>query len=137
MKNELVSTVVVQKTIHEVWEHWTNPVSIKIWNIPFDNWHCPNVENDLRNGGSFNFRMENADTKEGFNYTGIYARVVPLKYIKSICEDGRKNKVEFESSGSATIVRETFDPDSETPIETQQNFTDSILKNFKKFIEGI
>lgn len=137
MKNELMATVMVEKTLPEVWELWTNPHFIKMWNVPFDNWHCPSVLNNLTDGGSFNFRMENANTKEGFNYRGVYDRVIPMKCIESTCEDGRKNTVEFQASGTTTIIRETFEAESETPLEKQQNFTDAVLKKFKTFSEHL
>ncbi|UIR56757.1 SRPBCC domain-containing protein [Sphingobacterium sp. SRCM116780] len=134
-KNPLIATVLIEKPIYEIWQHWINSDSIKIWNIPFDHWHCPKVENDVRDGGAFFFRMESKDGKEGFDYSGVYSHILPLTYIESVGGDGRKNRVEFESVDNHTIIRETFEPDSETPLAIQQNFTDSVLKKFKDFME--
>ncbi|MGG5210584.1 SRPBCC domain-containing protein [Chryseobacterium sp. MIQD13] len=136
MKNPLIVSISVEKPIDEVWKHWTEENSIKIWNIPFDDWHCPKAENNLRDGGEFRYRMERIDGKEGFDYTGIYSKIIPLKSIESICDDGRKNLVEFQSLGDSVIIRETFEPEDRTPLDIQQNFTDSVLKRFKKFIEN-
>lgn len=137
MKKELISTIKVDKPIQDVWQHWIDPESIKVWNVPFDTWHCPMVENDVKNGGAFNFRMENASTKEGFNYIGVYEHIIPFESIVSTGDDGRKNKVAFQALGNATIICETFEPDTETAIEMQQKFTDAILLNFKKFMERV
>lgn len=133
--HNLVSTVLVTKPIDMVWQHWISPDSIKHWNIPFDDWHCPIVENKVCPGGTFFFRMERTDGQEGFDYKGIYDRVIPKQRIESTGDDGRKTTVEFEVAGNHTFIRETFEPDLETPLDMQQHFTDAVLERFKKFIE--
>ena len=133
---KLVSVVLVERPIEEVWEHWINPESIEQWNIPFEGWHCPSVINDFREGGGFDFRMEERANHEGFDYRGLYHRIIPLTYIESSSE-GRSCIVEFQAIDSNTIIRETFEPDTVTPLDIQQKFTDTVLLNFKKFVEKI
>ncbi|WP_175633858.1 SRPBCC domain-containing protein [Pedobacter ghigonis] len=135
MKKDLIATVLIEKPIDEVWNHWTNPLSIKIWNIPFEDWHCPKVINNLKDGGSFFFRMEHINGHDGFDYTGIYDKIIRYESIASTCNDGRRNLVEFQSSANNTIIKETFEPDKTTPLAVQQDFTDSVLKRFKRFVE--
>ncbi|RKO72725.1 activator of HSP90 ATPase [Sphingobacterium puteale] len=134
-RNTLVSVVLVERPIEDVWEHWTGAGSIKQWNIPFDDWHCPAVTNDFREGGNFNFRMERMEDGEGFDYRGVYDRIVPFEYIESTSA-GRNCIVEFQAIDNNTILRETFEPDKKTPLDLQQKFTDSVLINFKKFVES-
>ncbi|WP_454880067.1 SRPBCC domain-containing protein [Sphingobacterium detergens] len=134
-EKKLVSVILVEKPLEDVWEHWIGSASIKQWNIPFDDWHCPEVENDFREGGQFNFRMERRDDHEGFDYRGVYDRIIPLEYIEST-SGGRNCIVEFQAIDNNTIIRETFEPDAVTPLDLQQNFTDAVLVNFKKFVES-
>ncbi|WP_077435071.1 SRPBCC domain-containing protein [Sphingobacterium sp. CZ-UAM] len=134
-EKKLVSVVLVEKPLEDVWEHWIRSASIKQWNIPFDDWHCPEVENDFREGGQFNFRMERRIDHEGFDYVGIYECIIPFEYIESI-SGGRSCIVEFQAIDHNTIIRETFEPDTVTPLDLQQNFTDAVLLSFKKFVES-
>lgn len=135
IRNTLVSVVLVERPIEDVWEHWIGAAFIKQWNIPFDDWHCPTVMNDFREGGQFNFRMERRDDHEGFDYRGVYNRIIPLEYIEST-SGGRSCIVEFQAIDNNTIIREIFEPDTITALDLQQNFTDSVLVNFKKFMES-
>jgi len=50
-------------------------------------------------------------------------------------DDGRTVEIKFESNGDETIVYESFDPESQNPIEMQQAGWQAILNNFKKFVE--
>lgn len=127
--------VLIQKPLEIVWEKWTNADDIKQWNIPFENWHCPEATNDVKEGGSFFFRMESKDTTEGFNYTGKYSNVIPLEYIESIQEDGRKSVIEFQQIDNNTIIRETFEPEAQTPLDMQEAFCQSVLNRFKQYTE--
>lgn len=133
--NNLVSVILVEAPIDMVWKHWIRPESIKQWNVPFDDWHCPEVTNDFREGGRFNFRMEQKNSQDGFNYSGIYTRITTMEYIESDC-GGRSCVVEFRAIDNNTIIREIFEPDPTTPLDVQQNFTDSVLLNFKNFVES-
>ena len=65
------------------------------WNIPFDNWHSPMVENDLKSGGGFLFRMEAKDGSEVFDHTGKYDRVIDNQQIEYTLSDGRKARIEL------------------------------------------
>ena len=131
----LVSVVLVERPIEDVWGYWIGSASIKQWNIPFDDWHCPTVTNDFREGGQFNFRMERIEDGEGFDYRGVYDHIIPLEYIEST-SGGRNCIVEFQALDNNTIIRETFEADTITPLDLQQKFTDSVLGNFKKFAES-
>lgn len=132
----LVSIVHIERPIEEIWSHWIRPESIKSWNIPYDHWHCPFVEMDLRAGGRFNFRMERIDGSEGFDHMGTYGPIVPMRSIKSLGADRRWTLVEFLEIGHKIQVRESFQPDSQIDLGLQQEFTDAVLHRFKAFVEA-
>ena len=137
MKNSLIVTEFIEKPIELLWEYWTNPDYIKLWNIPYDDWHCPSVQIDFREGGVFNYRMEKMDGSEGFNYAGVFESIIPFESILTITDDNRKNLVEFQSVGNNTIMRETFEPVGNTPLDIQQEFVESVYKRFKKIVEEL
>ncbi len=48
----------------------TAPEHIVKWNTPFEDWHTPRANNDLRVGGTFLSRMEAKDGSAGFDFVG-------------------------------------------------------------------
>lgn len=55
---KLISVILVEKQLADVWKYWNDAEAIMQWNIPFDDWHFPAAGIDFRAGGMFNFRME-------------------------------------------------------------------------------
>jgi uncharacterized protein YndB with AHSA1/START domain len=119
-----------------IWETWTTPSDIMQWNIPFDDWHCPRVENDVRTGGNFLFRMEAKNGSAGFNHAGKYDRVINHQLIEYTVSDGRKSIIQFIPNGDATALIETFEPEKENAVEMQAAFCQSVLNRFKKYAEN-
>lgn len=126
----------VNKPVENVWKIWTTPADIRQWNNPFDDWHSPRVENDLKQGGSFLYRMEAKDGSAGFDHCGKYDKVINNQLIEYTVSDGRKSIIKFVPTGDTTIVIETFEPEKENPIEMQRDFCQSVLNNFKKYAEN-
>lgn len=131
----LKAKVIINEDPARVWEHWITPEDIMCWNIPFEDWHCPKAENEVKNGGSFNFRMKKKDGSEGFDHKGKYDKVKPLKSIESTQEDGRKTIIEFSFKEGKTVVTEYFEPENDTHTDVQQDFCQSVLNRFKKYVE--
>lgn len=125
----------VNKPVDLVWHRWTTPADIANWNIPFDDWHSPKVENDLKVGGKFFYRMEAKDGREGFDHYGNYDKIIKNQLIEYTVSDGRKSVIKFISNGDTTLVVETFEPEKETPLEIQRDFCYSVLRRFKKYSE--
>jgi uncharacterized protein YndB with AHSA1/START domain len=125
----------VNQPVETVWKHWTSPESIIGWNNASDDWHAPRASNDLRKDGKFNYRMEAKDKSMGFDFEGVYDKVIVNKQIDYTLGDGRKVKITFASDGTATEVVETFEAENTNTIELQRNGWQSILDNFKKFTE--
>lgn len=135
-KPVLTVEVLVERPVELVWECWTNPAHIVGWNFASDDWQCPSAENDLRNGGRFSSRMEAKDGSFGFDFWGIHQEVEPLKSISSVMGDDRKMRVQFIGQGNSTQIVESFEAESENPLELQQQGWQMILENFRKYAEG-
>jgi len=133
---------VVNKNVEKVWKNYTNPESIKGWAFASDDWECPNATNDLKVGGKFLTRMQAKDGSSGFDFTGTYLEVQNLKNIKYVMDKApnekkaRECEVIFEDlDNNTTKVVVVFDSEDENPIEMQRSGWQSILNNFKKFVE--
>lgn len=136
MKDTLEAKVKVKGSKEKVWELWTKEEYVKIWNVPFQDWHCPKVINDVRTGGTFDFRMEKKDGSEGFNYKGSYTLVIPFDRIELLQVNGRKSTVHFTEQDGDTTVIEQFEPEENTELRLQQEFCQCVLDKFKAFAEG-
>jgi len=122
-------------SIEKVWDRYTNPQHIVKWNNASDDWHTPRAENDLRTGGRFLSRMEARDGSSGFDFTGVYTDVKPLKQINYTMDDDRKVEASFVSGGNETTLRISFEAEQTNPVEMQKEGWQSILNNFKKYVE--
>ncbi|WP_413998253.1 SRPBCC family protein [Flavobacterium sp. W1B] len=125
----------VQAPIDKVWKNWTTPENIVKWNAASDDWHTTKAENDLRTGGKFVWRMEAKNGSMGFDFSGVYDDVKNHSQIASTLDDGRKWKITFTDKGDKTEVVETFEAETENPIEMQRDGWQAILNNFKKHVE--
>ena len=127
---------IVNAPIDKVWTCWTEPAHIVNWNQASDDWHSPNAKNDLRALGKFSYRMESKDGKEGFDFWGTYDVVEPLKFISYTLGDDRKVEITFTEIGDQTGIVEVFEAEHVYPAEQQRLGWQSILDNFKKYVEG-
>lgn len=118
-----------------VWECWTNPVHIMGWNHASEDWHCPNAENDLRDGGSFCYTMAAKDGSVTFDFKGKYIEIIPEHLIYYVMEDGRECEVGFKTTGNEVEISETFDPEMENSIELQQEGWQCILNYFGLYVQ--
>ena len=136
-QNKTVITVesTINAPIEKVWEYWAKPEHIVQWNSASDDWHTPRAENDLRVGGKFTARMEAKDGSFGFDFEGIYKAVTTNEHIEYTIADGRKVQIDFSRDGDKTKVKESFEAESQNSIEMQRGGWQSILDNFKKYVE--
>lgn len=133
MKITIETTVAAP--VEEVWRAWTTPDDIKQWNAASDDWHTTASTVDLRAGGAFSSRMEAKDGSFGFDFAGIYTKVVPHSLIEM--EFGnRKAVVEFLPAGSKVVVRETFDAEETHSVEQQRQGWQAILNRFARHVES-
>lgn len=125
----------VKAPINKVWSAWTSPEDIKQWNAASDDWHTTQASVDLRVGGAFSSRMEAKDGSFGFDFAGIYTKLIPNELLEFTFGD-RAAKVEFLNGENGVLVRETFDAETEHPIEMQRQGWQAILNNFAKHVES-
>ena len=141
MEKKVETLITVQVTIKapidKVWKCWNAPEDIIKWNNASDDWHTPRAETDLRAGGKFNVRMEAKDGSMGFDFDGVYDKVSVNKLIEYTIGDGRKVTVNFIPLGNLTDVIETFEAETENSIEMQREGWQSIMNNFKQYVESI
>jgi uncharacterized protein YndB with AHSA1/START domain len=138
MNNATVITVetTVDAPVEQVWKCWTEPKHIMQWNNASDDWHTPSGTNDLREGGSFTYRMEAKDQSVGFDFGGTYTKVLQQKEIAYTMDDGRTVSITFEEHDRHTHITESFDAETENPAEMQREGWQAILENFKKHVES-
>ncbi len=122
--------------IADVWRIYTTPDDIRQWNAASDDWHTTKATVDLREGGAFSSRMEAKDGSMGFDFAGVYTKIVPQKRIEYSFGE-RAAQVEFTSHGQGTIVRVTFDAEDTHPVEMQRGGWQAILNNFARYAEGV
>jgi uncharacterized protein YndB with AHSA1/START domain len=125
----------VQAPKDTVWKLWTTPEDIVQWNYASDDWHTRGAKIDLRAGGEFLYRMEAKDGSFGFDFGGIFNSVKQKESLAYTLGDGRKVEINFTGNGSITKITETFDAESQNPIEIQRDGWQAILNNFKKYAE--
>jgi uncharacterized protein YndB with AHSA1/START domain len=126
----------VKAPAEKVWELWTSPEHITKWNAASDDWHTPRAENDLRVGGRFLSRMEAKDGSFGFDFTGTYDEVEPLKRIAYTMEDGRRAIIDFNESQGVIEIITVFDAETQNSIDMQRAGWQAILDNFKRYAES-
>lgn len=124
----------VNAPIADVWRIYTTPEDIMQWNAASDDWHTTKASVDLREGGAFSSRMEAKDGSMGFDFAGVYTKIVPQKRIEYSFGD-RTAQVEFKSHDQGVNVRVVFDAEESHPIEMQRGGWQAILNNFARYAE--
>jgi uncharacterized protein YndB with AHSA1/START domain len=134
------SLITIQATIdapiETVWKNWTTPGDIIKWNNASDDWHTTRAENDLSVGGKFLSRMEAKDGSMGFDFAGVYDKVITNELIEYTIGDGRKVKVSFIPENGKTKVVSEFEAEGTNSVEMQRGGWQAILDNFKKYTEA-
>lgn len=138
MENKTKITVecTIKSSLEKVWKYWTSPEQIMLWNHASDDWHCPKASNDLKVGGRFLYTMAAKDGSFSFDFEGTYTEVIENKSIKYVLDDEREVSIDFISIGDTVEVVETFEAETQNPVELQQFGWQAILNNFKKLVEN-
>ena len=136
METQAKTSITVEATVNapveKVWTLWSAPEHITKWCQASDDWHAPFAENDLKTGGSFKTTMAAKDGSFSFDFGGIYDRVEEYKCIEYTMGDTRKVSVTFNANGNQTHIIETFEAETQNPVEMQRGGWQAILDNFKK-----
>jgi uncharacterized protein YndB with AHSA1/START domain len=136
-KTAITVEAIVQAPIEKVWASWNEPKHIKNWAFASPDWHAPQAENDLRKDGKFKTTMAAKDGSFSFDFEGVYTNVQLNKLIEYTIADGRKVSIKFAPEGKGVKVTETFEAESQNPIEMQRGGWQAILDNYKKYTESI
>ena len=126
----------VKSNIGKVWSAWTTPADINQWNAASDDWHNPRSSSDLRVGGKFCYRMEAKDGRMGFDFEGMYTKVIPEKVIEYVLGDNRAVSITFEPVNGGVKVVETFEAEDANSAEMQRQGWQSILNRFASYVES-
>ncbi len=130
---KITVTTVVRAPLAEVWQAYTTPDDIKLWNAASSDWHTTQAEVDLRVGGKFCSRMEAKDGSFGFDFAGENTKLIPQQLIEYVFDE-RNVSVNFTESSDGILVKVSFDPESIHPEEQQREGWQSILHNFAKYV---
>lgn len=137
-QNKEVITVeaIVDAPVEKVWEYFSLPKHIVNWNNASDDWFTPRADNDFREGGGFNFRMEAKDGSMGFDFAASYNKIIQNEFIEYTLADDRNVKIEFAPEADKTKIIERFEAETFNSVEMQKMGWQSILDNFKKYTES-
>jgi uncharacterized protein YndB with AHSA1/START domain len=135
-KTTITVSAMINAPVKTVWNLWTGINHIMHWNNASDDWHTTRVENDLNIGGKFLSRMEARDGSVGFDFTGVYSKILPYELIEYKISDGRSVRITFASNGNGTNVEESFEAEKTNPVDIQRSGWQAILNNFKKYTES-
>ena len=130
----LIETTILAP-VEVVWQFFTDPEHVVNWNNASPDWHTPEAKNDLVVGGKFSYTMSAKDGSFSFDFWGIYDVIIENQLLKYTLGDGRKVSIEFSSVADDTNIVETFEAESENPIDLQKAGWQAILDNFKKYVE--
>ena len=134
MNQKITVSATIHSDLKKVWDYYTNPKHIVNWNFADPSWHCPSASNDMKLGGTYLARMEARDGSFGFDFEAVYTEIIEGESFEYTF-GGRTVHVSFEKLHDQTEVIIEFDPETENPIEMQQNGWQAILNNFKKYVE--
>lgn len=136
MPKQFIISAQIQKDVKTVWETYNQPKHIMKWNAASFDWHSPAARSDFREGGQFNYRMEAKDGSEGFDFTGTFDIIDTFELIKYHMDDQREVVIKFTAKGEETHVEVVVDAEETFPIEFQKRGWQSILNNFKRYVES-
>lgn len=133
-QTKITVEAIIKADKNKVWKYYTNPKHIVNWNFADPSWHCPTATNDMKVGGIYNARMEAKDGSFGFDFGAVYKEINDGEsFIYEF--GGRQASVVFTEQNGQTKVSITFDPETQNPIEMQQQGWQAILNNFKSYTE--
>lgn len=130
---KIVVSTIVAAPMQDVWQAYTTPEDIKLWNTASPDWHTTAASVDLRPGGKFCSRMEAKDGSFGFDFEGEYTKVLQHQRIEYAFGD-RMAAVDFTDGADGVTVTVTFDAESTHSEEQQRTGWQAILDNFARHV---
>lgn len=137
MRDLVEVKVDIKADINRVWDCWTKEEHIVNWYFGSDNWHTPKAVNYFKEDGKFSYRMESKDGSMGFDFQGRYLKIEDHKLIRYLLSDTRRVDVRFKDNGDSVSVSEDFEPESSDTKDIERAGWQSILDNFKIYVESL
>jgi len=132
---KIIVSTVVAAPLPDVWQAYTTPEDILVWNTASPDWHTTSASVDLRPGGSFSSRMEAKDGSFGFDFAGEYTKVVPYQVIEYTFGE-RTGTVVFAEGAAGVTVTVSFDGEPTHSEEQQRTGWQAILDSFSRHVKG-
>ena len=106
----------INSSLEQVWLCWTLEEHIVEWNFVNNDCSCPKAYNNLRVGGTFDFRMESNNGKSNFAVKGTYTEIIRTKFLSYQFEDGRRESILFEEIDGQIRLVQSFEPSKDAPL---------------------
>lgn len=135
-KNYITVMTAVNADMNKVWNYWIDPKHIVNWNNASEDWHTPKATNHVKVGAHFSYTMAAKDGSSSFDFEGTYIEVKPHEKLSYAIIGGRKVFILFAPIDGQIRIVETFEAENQHPLEMQQSGWQSILDNFKKYVEN-
>lgn len=123
----------IDAPLSQIWKAYTNPDDIQHWNAASNDWHTTKASVDLRVGGKFSSRMEAKDGSEGFDFEGVYTKILEEELIEYSFGD-RKARVTFQQSLDGVKVTVSFETEDIHSADLQRAGWQAILENFARYV---
>lgn len=137
MTEQITVEITVDTSIDKSWEVWNEPKHIIQWCSGHPDWHTTKAVVNLKVGGQMHSRMEAKDGSMGFDIISTYDAVDEPHLIKYHMEDGRKCEITFETENQQTKITQKFDPETQNTPGKQKEGWQTIMNNFKIYIENL
>ncbi len=137
MNKKITIEADVHADMQKVWDAWNKPEHVTAWMHASDDWECQKATNDLRVGGRFSSTLAAKDGSTSFDFSGVYTQIEERKLLSYTLDDGRTVEISFLAEGGGVRVVEIFEMEHENTEELQRAGWQSILNNFKVYVEGL
>lgn len=134
--NTITIRTTVNAPISKVWEYWNGAEHIPNWSFASEDWGAEPKVNNLHVGGDFLTRMFAKDQSFEFDFGGVYDAISENALLEYTLGDGRHVKTTFTETPNGVEIVQTFDAETENPIEMQRAGWQAFLDNLKKYVEA-
>jgi uncharacterized protein YndB with AHSA1/START domain len=128
--------VQINAPLEKVWDYFNGVEHYQGWSFASPEWGAKGIENTLAVGGKIKVHNYAKDNSMEFYFEGEYTKVELYKILEFTLSDGRRVRVEFEQNNNGVVVRESFDPEQDNPVEYQKAGWQAYLDNFKSYTES-
>ena len=138
MFEKFTVSVDVNKDIESCFKMLFSPEHFKQWRFnASDDWEVIKVSSEFKVGGRFSNYLQAKDQSVGREITVTYDIIETPTLIRFHFDDNRVLETNFKNLGNQTNITLLFDAEKVTPIDVQQRVWQSMLNNFKEYVESI